>query len=257
MKGFSSIAAGLCQGQPGQVQRDAQASVGRGGCGIACIRFLLQGNAGIVQQGAGIFVARVIDHLAILGARDRAEFLRFDSALNAALEKQDAAALALLVRFPLRVNQADGSRVSLDNAAAATAGPVFSAHEPTPEEGDEAEVATQRSFLQGRTVITDGLALLDVTLEPQVIENNRWGRLFSLATSLPEQIALGLSDGAALMLNADGARVLGDGVLFVLDLRQAALDFGDNQQFVIANGLLDLFAPGDQVRATAAIRRNK
>jgi hypothetical protein len=56
--------------------------------------------------------------LAILGARDRAEFLRFDSALNAALEKQDAAALALLVRFPLRVNQADGSRVSLDNAAA-------------------------------------------------------------------------------------------------------------------------------------------
>lgn len=150
-----------------------------------------------------------------------------------------------------------GAPLLLDNAAAAIAGPVFSAHEPTPEEGDEAEVATQRSFLQGRTVITDGLALLDVTVEPQVIENNRWGRLFSLATSHPEQIALGLSDGAALMLNADGARVLGDGVLFVLDLRQAALDFGDNQQFVIANGLLDLFAPGDQVRATAAIRRNK
>lgn len=56
--------------------------------------------------------------LAILGVKDKAEFLRFDSALKAALEQQDAAALALLVRFALRVNQADGSRVSLDNAAA-------------------------------------------------------------------------------------------------------------------------------------------
>lgn len=56
--------------------------------------------------------------LSILGAKDKAEFMRFDSALNTALEKQDAAALALLVRFPLRVNQADGSRISLDNAAA-------------------------------------------------------------------------------------------------------------------------------------------
>lgn len=56
--------------------------------------------------------------LAALGVKDRAEFLRFDSALNAALEAQDATALALLVRFPLRVNHADGSRISLDNAAA-------------------------------------------------------------------------------------------------------------------------------------------
>ena len=56
--------------------------------------------------------------LSILGVKDKAEFLRFDSALKAALEQQDAAALALLVRFALRVNQADGSRISLDNAAA-------------------------------------------------------------------------------------------------------------------------------------------
>lgn len=44
--------------------------------------------------------------------------MRFDSALNTALRAQDAAALALLVRFPLRVNQANGGRISLDNAAA-------------------------------------------------------------------------------------------------------------------------------------------
>lgn len=56
--------------------------------------------------------------LAILGAKDKGEFMRFDSALNAAIQAQDAAALAPLVKFPLRVNQAGGGHVSIDNAAA-------------------------------------------------------------------------------------------------------------------------------------------
>jgi len=34
-----------------------------------------------------------------------------------------------------------------------------------------------------------------------------------------------------------------------LDLRQATLALGDNQGFVIANGLLDVFAPGDAIEA--------
>ncbi len=56
--------------------------------------------------------------LANLGVKDKAEFLRFDAALRTALEEKDATALALLVSFPLRVNHADGRRVSLANAAA-------------------------------------------------------------------------------------------------------------------------------------------
>lgn len=56
--------------------------------------------------------------LANLGVKDKAEFMRFDAALRTALEQKDATALALLVRFPLRVNYADGRRGSLANAAA-------------------------------------------------------------------------------------------------------------------------------------------
>jgi cyanophycinase len=145
-----------------------------------------------------------------------------------------------------------GAPLLLDNAAAALAGSFFSAHEPTPEEGDEAEIAVQRSFLQERTVITDGLGLVDAMLEPQIIENNRWGRLFALAYTHPQRLALGLSDDAALLITAKEARVLGEGVLFVLDLSQATLALGDNKQFVIANGLLDLFAPGEAVQARSA-----
>lgn len=56
--------------------------------------------------------------LAAVGAEDRADFLRFDAALRAALERQDAAATARLVQFPLRLNGAGGGHASLDDSAA-------------------------------------------------------------------------------------------------------------------------------------------
>jgi hypothetical protein len=41
--------------------------------------------------------------------------------------------------------------------------------------------------------------------------------------------------------------VLGKQAAFVLDLRSAALDHGTQGEYVIANGLLDVFATGDEV----------
>ena len=140
-----------------------------------------------------------------------------------------------------------GTPLLLDGGAAAIAGPVFSAHGPPPEDADAAEIAIQRSFLAGRTVITDGLALLDVTIEPKVLSETRWGRLFSLGYTHPELVAFAVTDGSALAVTASGAKVLGDNAVLSLDLRGATLALGDNEAFVIANGLLDVFAPGDEV----------
>ncbi len=148
----------------------------------------------------------------------------------------------------------DGVPLLLDGAAAALAGPVFSAHGPTPEEADAAEIATQRSFLEGRTVITDGLTLLDIMVEPAFLADNRWGRLFSLAYTNPARVAFGVADDSALAITGDGASVIGDNVVVSLDLRDAALDYGDNRAFAIANGIVDIFAPGDDVRFTTARR---
>ncbi len=47
--------------------------------------------------------------LAAVGLADTKAFLRFDRELRDALSRQDPAALALLVRFPLRINDARGS----------------------------------------------------------------------------------------------------------------------------------------------------
>ena len=155
----------------------------------------------------------------------------------------------------LRDHWLAGTPLLLDAAAAALAGPAFSAHEPTPEEGEAAEKAAQRSFLEGRTVITDGLALLPITVEPDIVENNRWGRLFSLAYATPDTPAFGLGRNTALALLRDGATVVGDEVVVSLDLRHATLDWGINRAYVIANGLLDVFAPGDTVAYADALQQ--
>ena len=145
-----------------------------------------------------------------------------------------------------------GMPVLADNAMAAAVGPVYSAHGPTPKEGEEAEYATQRSFRAGETKLEAGLALLDATFEPQLLADNRWGRYFSLAYARPDVVAVGLNRGAGLEVSPDGAWTLGDNVLFTLDLRSATLSEGQRRGFAIANGLLDVFAPGEPVKAQDA-----
>lgn len=56
--------------------------------------------------------------LTVLGVDDDSGFLHFDNALREALEAQDAAAVAALASFPLRLNLGDGSHATLRDTAA-------------------------------------------------------------------------------------------------------------------------------------------
>jgi hypothetical protein len=153
---------------------------------------------------------------------------------------------------PVRAAWLAGRPLLADDAGAALLGAFYSAHGPTPRDGDEAEIATQKSFLQGRTQIEGGLGALPLVIEPQVLSDNRWGRVFSLAFAQPELLVLGLTSGSALEITEAGARVLGNNAVLVLDPRPAQRALGTNEGFVIANALLDVFAPGDAVRPEAA-----
>ncbi len=145
-----------------------------------------------------------------------------------------------------------GKPILADNAAATLLGAWYAAHPPSPAEGEEAEAATQQSFWQGKTDIAPGMGLANITLQPQTLDNNRFGRLFALAYHHPDQIAIGLNANTALEITAKGARVLGENGVFVLDLRFAQLSPGANNGFIIFNGLLDVFAPGEVVQPEPA-----
>ena len=104
--------------------------------------------------------------------------------------------------------------VLADNALAPLLGAFYSAHGPTPKDAEQAEIATQKSFRQGGTQIEPGLGLLDITVEPQLLNDNRWGRFFSLAYTHPERLAIGLTRDTALEIGPQGREVIGENVVF-------------------------------------------
>jgi cyanophycinase-like exopeptidase len=145
-----------------------------------------------------------------------------------------------------------GKPILADNAAAALMGSFYAAHPPTPTESEEAEAATQQAFWQGKTDIQPGLGLVGITIQPQILADNRFGRWFALAYNHPDQIAIGLNADTAIEITPAGAQVIGQNGIFVLDLRSAQLALGANNGFVSANGLLDVFAPGETIQPEIA-----
>lgn len=170
------------------------------------------------------------------------------------LTGKDPSKVDLAALQPVKAAWLQGTPLLADNAAASLMGAFYSAHGPISQDADEQELATQKAFREGKTKIQPGLGLVSATFEPQLLDNNRWGRLFSLAYAHPDLLAIGLSEGTALAITSEGGIVLGHNPLVVLDLRQAKLALGENAGFVIANALLDVFAPGERLLPEIADR---
>lgn len=168
------------------------------------------------------------------------------------LTGKDPSKVAIAALQPVRDAWLRGIPVFADNAAAGLVGAYFSAHGPISQDADEQELATQKAFRLGKTAVQPGLGLMDAAFEPQLMDNNRWGRFFSLAYGHPDKLALGLSEGSILKISSDGVLILGTNPLISLDLRQARLALGKNDGFVIANGLLDVYAPGESIQSATA-----
>jgi cyanophycinase-like exopeptidase len=145
-----------------------------------------------------------------------------------------------------------GTPILADNAAAAVLGAYFTPHAPTPDDEREAEADVQGSFKQGAVQMQAGLGFLPLVIEPRVMGNNRWGRLFSLAYHHPRLLALGIADNTAVVIDQKGARALGENAVFVFDLRHAKRSLGTNGLFVMANAVMDVYAGGEDIAPTDA-----
>ncbi len=161
------------------------------------------------------------------------------------LTGMDASLIPVSALTPVKEAWLRGVPVFADGTAAAVMGAFYAPYGPTPLEGDEREIAVQKAFLEGYTQLAPGLALVNATFELRVLEDVRWGRLFSLAFYHPDLLAVGLTENTALEISVDGTFHQGSNVIVVLDLRTALLGWGSNRAYSIANGLLDVFAAGD------------
>ncbi len=145
-----------------------------------------------------------------------------------------------------------GTTLSLGGAAAAVAGQTYAANPAVNFATDGAgviETHSQASFIVGGTRLRPGLELVDINIEPHLVDNNRFGRLFSLGFNEKDVQVLGLPANTAVRFTADGAFVQGESAAFVLDLSDSTLGVGANNAFVIANALLDTFAANERIEA--------
>jgi cyanophycinase len=166
---------------------------------------------------------------------------------------EDASEIDVAALAPLRDFWLHGGTLILSGAAAAIAGAHYAAAphsiDETEDEAEaEVEAALQGALIEGMLDFAPGLGLIDANIEVRTLDENRLARLFALEHAHPVG-TLGLSDGAALELSADGLRVTSDsrsGVIRV-SMASAARSYGDNGAIAALNALIDVFAPGERV----------
>lgn len=132
--------------------------------------------------------------------------------------------------------------VLADGAMAAVLGSRWSAR-ARPSSGTlEAEgVAAYRA---GDAAWQPGLALVTATLVPHLTDDFRWGRLYAGVTDAPDELAVGVAAGSALVLSPTGASVSGASVV-VADGRAATTWTAANGALGASGVVLDVFGAGE------------
>lgn len=176
--------------------------------------------------------------------------------------RQDYSGIILNVADPAKINAntlafvteawRQGIPLLADHGATSLIGANFVPLSTIDVNGESIPNPTNSLISNGENATEAGLGLLNAAFVPRIMEDNRWNQLFTLAYTHPNVLSVGLSQDGAIEINQEGARSLGDNANFVLDFSKAVLDTGTNDTFVIANGLLDVFAPGQSIEPAPA-----
>ena len=147
--------------------------------------------------------------------------------------------------FPnLKSSWLSGMPILADRAGAAIIGLQFATtifpHENLP------------MFSAGRYMFRPGLGFIQANLEPYALRNFSWERQLTSAYQFPQTLVIGLAPGSAVEFSPEKVGVSGANVVSMLDFRNATLYENDAGIFGIANGLLNIYTPGEQIHTIQA-----
>ena len=97
-----------------------------------------------------------------------------------------------------------------------------------------------------------GLGWVDVIVEPGIVSNRHWGRLYNglaAQAAVADRLAFGVDAGTALEFRPDltAPRVVGDSVVVALDGRYGSFGIGSNGALSARWVILDTFVGGQEV----------
>jgi cyanophycinase len=138
---------------------------------------------------------------------------------------------------------AGGAALLADDAVASAIGRSFtSAARPGTSTGS-IEGAAVDEFFPDSVGVVAGLGWVDVAIEPGIVSNRHWGRLYNLlaAQAPAARVVVGVDAGTAVELGAGTPLVRGDSVAVVLDGRLASFGVGTNGARAARWVVLDTF----------------
>jgi len=135
--------------------------------------------------------------------------------------------------------------VLADGAMTAVLGSRWSAKPNAPEaDGGALEAEGVAAFRADDAAWLPGLDLVPGTLVPHLTDDYRWGRLYAGVTAAPQQLAVGIAAGSAVVLTPAGPAVTGSSVV-VADGRQGTFWTGGNGAMGASGVVLDVFGDGE------------
>ena len=154
--------------------------------------------------------------------------------------------------IPMRDAWITGTPLLVYDAASGIIGKMIYLEPPTVSSEEEVIAYENSAVAEDVAQYNEGLNLLEINITPLLMAGNEWDAWISLAYNQPELLSLGISENAAVELSQTRAFSLGENPVFVLDLRNATLESGKNNGAVIANGLLDVYAPKEIIEPVTA-----
>jgi len=139
-----------------------------------------------------------------------------------------------------------GTTLLADNAAAAALGQLTTTDAPPSDASLEED-----SIIDFRTdgvVVRSGLAFVNgLAVEPRLLPDRHWGRLYNLIYRDQALLGLGIDVGTAVEITSSGVSVHGRSAAVTLDGRYASFVVGSNGALGARYVLLDSFVAGDSV----------
>ncbi|MFN8445349.1 MAG: Type 1 glutamine amidotransferase-like domain-containing protein [Caldilineaceae bacterium] len=146
----------------------------------------------------------------------------------------------------LRNGWAQGKAVLADNAVAAALGATLTLDPPSTE--DSLETDAMGDFLADGVTVQPGLKWLPgVAIEPRMVLERHWGRLYSQLAHTSTLLGLGVDVNTALEITTTGASVVGSNTVVVLDGRLSSFATGTNGALSALYVMLDSYVQGDTV----------
>lgn len=131
-----------------------------------------------------------------------------------------------------------------DDAAAAALGPWLTTDAPPTDKTIEPD--SQADFLAAGSTVATGLGWYGgAVVEPRLVLDRHWGRLYHLLSAHASVLGIGVDAGTALEVQGGAATTRGDSVAVVLDGRQATFGLGTNGAFSATWVVLDSFIDGE------------